>query len=705
MNILLAAYACIPNAGTEPGHGWNWAIHLAERGLSVTVLTRTEAREAIDAYLREHPTPNLHFAYVTLPTRRSRPGRSLHYALWQWYAVKTARALLATQRFDVVHHVTYGSVHLPTRLWQLGLPTIFGPVGGGQTAPPNMLSYFGSSRRSEQLRTLFTKALAYSPWHRRWIRKMSAVLAVNQDTVDLLHRMGRPEVLQEFDIAIPRSFLASQPRTFPAVSSPLRLLWVGRIVPRKGLPLALDALAKSLAPSTLTIIGDGPDEATIRRMIADRGLTDRVFWAARRLPWTEVRAAYLDHDALLFTSLRETCGAQLLEAMALGLPVITLDHHGPRDLVPEQAGFKVPVTDPAGVVRDLAAAIDRFATLSSAEKDSMSSAGWNFAAENTWTAHCRIGAPALPATRRDTISSLGRGRVIMPDNKVCAVVVTFHPGAKDIANLEKLRSQVESLVVVDNGSSEQHLQNLRPATRACDAVLLENGANLGIAAALNTGVRWAMTHQQDWIVLLDQDSTVTDGFIDGMLYDFKTLPHGSNVMQMIPRYLDPDSGKEETIAMGPDGGPFITQTSGSLFPIQTFERCGLFTEELFIYCVDDDYSLRLRSMGFSIAQSQRAVLLHYAGKPTRVSILGKSFTTRNYRPEVQYYWSRNRVWLVRKYGRRYPHLLVSSLKSLVGVPLKIALGEKRRALKIRMFLRGILDGVLGRTGQRIDILT
>jgi rhamnosyltransferase len=290
----------------------------------------------------------------------------------------------------------------------------------------------------------------------------------------------------------------------------------------------------------------------------------------------------------------------------------------------------------------------------------------------------------------------------MADNKVCGVVVTFHPTAADIKNLEILRFQVETLVVVDNGSTER-LQALRAASQALRAVLLENGENLGIAAALNIGIRWGMTHQHEWIVLFDQDSIITDGFIDAMLSESKALMGSSNVMQMVPRYEDPATGVEEVIALDPDGGPFITRTSGSFFPIRVFEKCGLFTEELFIYCVDDDFSLRLRSMGFSIAQSKCAILLHSAGKPSRFSFLGKTFTTRNYPAEIQYYWARNRVWLIRKHGRRYPKLIHSSLRSLFGIPLKIAIGEQKPAPKIRMFTKGVLDGILGKTGRQVDI--
>jgi rhamnosyltransferase len=291
----------------------------------------------------------------------------------------------------------------------------------------------------------------------------------------------------------------------------------------------------------------------------------------------------------------------------------------------------------------------------------------------------------------------------VPDNKVCAVVVTFHPREKEFENLRKLRLQVEELVVVDNGSSPPALESLRKTSRDLNLILIENSQNLGIATALNRGVRMATERRQKWIALFDQDSTVTEGFIDAMLADYGVLARQRNIIQIIPRYKDPETNEEEYVPRDADGGPFITRTSGSFFPVEAFQKCGYFTEELFIYCVDDDYSLRLRSLGFSIAESENAVLLHHAGKPTPVKVFGKVFLTRNYRPEVQYYWARNRVWLVRKYGWRYPHLIYSSLRSLFGIPLKIILAEKGRWLKICMFSRGILDGVLGKTGQRINI--
>ncbi len=397
MKVLLSAYACLPGTGSEPGSGWNWAVHLAERGMDVHVLTVAEERERLNLYMAAHPNPRIKFSFVSASKRFKHCG-GMHYALWQWAAVKVAREAMKTERFDIVHHVSYGSVHVPSQLWRLGLPVVFGPVGGGQTTPVSMLSEFGTSQRKERMRSLLTRVLPYSPFHRAWLGRMRVVLATNRDTLNLIRAMGRQDVEMQSDPALPESFLAVKPRDFRneqstdahAAGRPLRLLWVGRMLPRKALPMTLDVMAKLSCDARLTIVGEGIEATALRQMIEERGLTGRVDWAGHRLPLSEVRTAYLEHDAMLFLSLRDSCAGQLLESMALGLPVITLDLHGAMDMVPDDAGYKVAVTTPVGVVRDVAAAVDRYAALAAEEWTTMSLAGWNRARQMLWTQRAEV---------------------------------------------------------------------------------------------------------------------------------------------------------------------------------------------------------------------------------------------------------------------------------------------------------------------------
>ena len=378
MRVLMSAYGCLPHAGSEPGIGWHWATSMAARNLDVTVLTTEQNRERIEEEVRQRPIPHLRFHYVPMPVARLHEGTGPHYLLWQWMALREARKLSRQKAFDVAHHVSYGSLHVPSQLWRLGIPLVFGPVGGAQTTPPSMLRYFGSAQRSETLRTALTHALARSPLHRRWLKRMGAVLAANTETLKVIRGLGRGAAELLNDTGVAQSALPSEPRRFGAQTGPLRVLWVGRFMPRKAIGLALDIFQRTTAASTLTIMGEGMDADRLRGMIAERNLQDRVFWAGHRLPWDEVQQGYASHDVLLFNSLRESGGSQLIEAMVAGLPIITLDLHGPGDLVPGDAGFKIPVHDPEQVVREMAAAIDRYAALSPVERSAMAAAGWRF---------------------------------------------------------------------------------------------------------------------------------------------------------------------------------------------------------------------------------------------------------------------------------------------------------------------------------------
>jgi rhamnosyltransferase len=292
----------------------------------------------------------------------------------------------------------------------------------------------------------------------------------------------------------------------------------------------------------------------------------------------------------------------------------------------------------------------------------------------------------------------------MSGNSVAGVIVTFRPRAEDLSNIAKLRPQVEDLVVVDNGSPEDKLQLLRTASRELNFVLIENGDNLGIGAALNIGVKWAGANGSKWVALFDQDSTVTDGFISQMLAGFEDAASRCNLGLLVPRYKDPKSGIERIFGLAKDRGPFVTITSGSFFRADIFQKCGYFQEDLFIYAVDDEYSLRLRSKGYSIAQSQHAILLHASGYPSHYCLFGKRiFSPSNHSAGARYYLNRNRIWMLRVYGRRFPRwtheVILASAKEIV----KIAIAEKDRWFKVRMIIIGIRDGLSMRMGKTVNL--
>jgi peptidoglycan/xylan/chitin deacetylase (PgdA/CDA1 family) len=80
-----------------------------------------------------------------------------------------------------------------------------------------------------------------------------------------------------------------------------------------------------------------------------------------RLPHRQALEQYRLADVFVFTSLRDTSGNVVLEALAAGVPVVCLDHQGVRDIVTEACGIKIPVTTPAAVVAGISRALENLA--------------------------------------------------------------------------------------------------------------------------------------------------------------------------------------------------------------------------------------------------------------------------------------------------------------------------------------------------------
>ena len=289
----------------------------------------------------------------------------------------------------------------------------------------------------------------------------------------------------------------------------------------------------------------------------------------------------------------------------------------------------------------------------------------------------------------------------MTAQSVCAVIVTYHPSAGMFENIPKVLAQAQGLVVVDNGSNSDEIEPLRVASSTLGFHLIENGDNLGIAEALNQGIRWAKSQGFPWTILFDQDTGITDGFIRQMFVVWEFHPDRERLGSIHPKYVDPETGVESPVRRASDGGPVFSLTSGALMPTWIFDKIGWFASEYFIDCVDFEYCLRIRAAGYLIADSREAVLMHAAGHANKsLSFLGISFRPTHHSAVRRYYMSRNRIALYRKYFRVFPGWVLQSMNQSLRETVKCFLGERDRARKFRSFLLGTWDGLTGRMGKR-----
>jgi rhamnosyltransferase len=287
----------------------------------------------------------------------------------------------------------------------------------------------------------------------------------------------------------------------------------------------------------------------------------------------------------------------------------------------------------------------------------------------------------------------------MEERDVCAVVVTYHPDDDVLDNLATLRPQVQALIVVDNGSPQRSVERLHALQPTLDYSLIENQENLGIAAALNQGVRWALEGGYKWVSLFDQDSKVTAGYIDAMLDASRDRSNEAAIL--VPQYVDSRRGHIIPPSYTGDGNLALTMTSGSFIKKSVFTQHGWFAEELFIGGVDYEYSLRLRSRGEVLKECRDAVLLHAPSTPRPFTVFGTTlFYTSNYGPLRRYYSERNRVWLLRKYGKRFPRLIYGLSQASLKDFIKLLLGESDKGSKISQMAQGVFDGLRTRMGRK-----
>jgi rhamnosyltransferase len=283
---------------------------------------------------------------------------------------------------------------------------------------------------------------------------------------------------------------------------------------------------------------------------------------------------------------------------------------------------------------------------------------------------------------------------------VCAVVVTYRPNETVVEHLRNILPQVQKLVVIDNGSSDDEISPLRAASSALCFHLIENSDNSGIAEALNQGVRWAIAQQYDWVILFDQDSAVTPGFIDQMFDAWDTHPGRKRVASIHPRYVDPKAGIELHIPRAADGSPIFPMTSGSLMPVWIFDTIGWFASEYFIDLVDWEYAFRIRAAGFLIGQSNRAKLWHSPGNPAELSVFGREFQHSRHDALRRYYISRNSIAFYRKYLFSFPAWVLRALYRQIHDTVVCLMAEQNRVRQFWSLLIGTWDGLTGRMGKR-----
>ncbi len=295
---------------------------------------------------------------------------------------------------------------------------------------------------------------------------------------------------------------------------------------------------------------------------------------------------------------------------------------------------------------------------------------------------------------------------------VAAVVTAFHPDEHLVRVCRSAVDQVDALVVVDDGTPAPD-EAVLDACRALGALVVRHPRNLGIGAALNTGVRTVREQVERGaeldILTLDQDSVLPPGYVvalvaaarRAMLAGVRVAMVGPGQATGVRRAADADGdGADKS-----DGSATVVYSkepiqSGLLVPAATFDALGLFADELFIDGVDTELYLRARTRRMHAVAAPDARLEHRLGQRHVVRLAGRELPVVHAAAFRYYYIGRNRVLLCRRYGRSQPTWAVTSVGRDLRHLLVVTVLVPGRRARLRAYGAGLRDGVRGVTGPR-----
>lgn len=365
MKILIAAFACSPYHGSEPGVGWTAVCRIAMRH-DVWVLVDDENRSGWEEGVREKLIPsNVQVRFLRKFTAYSknrliaRCQSWLHYASFSRQVLRAALTWHSEIGFDLCHQVTIAAWRMPSPLWQLPIPFIWGPIGGAGCIPPAFRAMLSPQARTfEAIRDLSTWYARRSKAFRKCITNTSVVIAANEETRNFLIPFRGEKSMFKLNVSSisPSKVAEFRPLCHAKREGPLRIFAGGNMVGGKGISLALKALAIVASEQIdfhYIVAGGGPEVEAMKVLANRLGIADKVTFhpGYSGAAYIEVLQA---SEVYLLPSFRETMGMTLVEAILAGCYPVVADISAQGEIVRMVGGTAIKAETMQAMIRGLA---------------------------------------------------------------------------------------------------------------------------------------------------------------------------------------------------------------------------------------------------------------------------------------------------------------------------------------------------------------
>jgi rhamnosyltransferase len=285
-------------------------------------------------------------------------------------------------------------------------------------------------------------------------------------------------------------------------------------------------------------------------------------------------------------------------------------------------------------------------------------------------------------------------------------VPTYRPDDAILAGVRSLTPQVDSVIIVDDGSPEGQAGVLASLQDDTGVEVVRRPRNEGIAAALNAGIRLALERGADFVLTVDQDTELPGHYVSDCVTAFRIADPATRLGVVCTDRVNGQPSIPEHYT--PEGLGLVREAiqSGFLISAECLAECGLFDERLFIDCVDTEYCLRIARHGFRIAVGPGTDITHSLGEQAplrpfgiaRRGADGRPLTYEYHGPMRRYFITRNNVDLYLRYARIRPRWVLSAIKRELSPALTTIVSGPQRGRQLLATMVGAAHGLVRRRG-------
>lgn len=371
-HIIVIAYQLNPLKGSECSVAWDYIVNMSRHNRLTVIFGSSEEYHMIGNtksmmdYYNSNPIDNVRLLPITLDEHfeikdYSALGIFLFYKQYKKWHKKVrcvVTNLIKDEEYDLIHYLGPIGYREPGYLYDLGLPYVWGPIGGFGGINLKLLKATCSISGAVTLSLRKIVNLFQQHFNKRVkdaINHADVVIGATTEYTQIIQKYvnHNSKVVIEY---LPENCIKDcHPLNLSKYASEsLKLIWIGRPDANKGLILLLEAMSKlpNKEKIHLDVVGSGVLESKLKTWTIKHGLEKSVCWIGK-VNRGRVFALLNESHLNVITSLYDANTTVIWESMSMGVPTMSLDHCGMHDIITDETGFKIPIRSYRQVVHDI----------------------------------------------------------------------------------------------------------------------------------------------------------------------------------------------------------------------------------------------------------------------------------------------------------------------------------------------------------------